>query len=730
MEQQEQQVRWPQAEIDRVANRIRTDYHSAIADHNRRIQRWREYYRRWRAAVNVPGMGEEAASNVPVPYIRWNIFTKWAKEMDSLFGDDAEIVAVPVGPSDYKRDTKISKYMTWRVFNSMKLTNPFCVFVLRKILFGRSFAYAPWKRDTFEVLNPDKGYEPEEIVDYDGPDFQPLWPDDLIVPAEEVPTIQDFSFVVRRVRVRPDELLEGEEDGRYFGITKNWAKIINFAQRGQQRDMAGGEEIKQEQDDAEGIVYQRPLSSGEWITVLEWYGRWRPLKAGVGKKGGGSQKDASEWDFSKREMRQKEFKVSYILDMDLVIGVQDLQVLYPTMKARRPFVETSMVKDGSYWSPGLAEMLIDVEDELRSNHNQATEAGQMAMSPPFGYRPASGANAETFRLEPGLFIPLDNPATDIRQIEIKADMALAEWKQQAMMGFGQRLTGLTDLSMGRQEDRPNAPKTVGQTQALLEEGNVRLRLDALVLAEDMSAVVSHFWALEYMFSPEEQFFRVTEDDADGLFPVHQGGSMLTLEDRDGRYDFKLKFANSVWSKEAKKAQTLARYQLDLQNPLIVSNPVALWEVTNQAHDALGDPNFADLVPRPPQPDMSIDPKQEWTMLLQGEDIHVNPMDNDLVHMTRHAADLKRAQQDPQTDPDAIKALVVHYHDHITQLQQKRVQQAVLEQAAAAAQQIAAGGDPLQMAHGLFGNPPSQPPGNPQAQEPQIYSGHPEIEHAQ
>ena len=34
-----------------------------------------------------------------------------------------------------------------------------------------------------------------------------------------------------------------------------------------------------------------------------------------------------------------------------------------------------MLADGSYWSPGLAEMLIDLEDELRVNHNQATEAG-------------------------------------------------------------------------------------------------------------------------------------------------------------------------------------------------------------------------------------------------------------------------------------------------------------------------------------------------------------------
>ena len=119
--------------------------------------------------------------------------------MDSLFGDDAEIVAVPVGPSNYKRDKKIGRYMSWRVFNSMKLLKPFCVFVLRKILFGRSVAFSPWKRDTFEV-------DGKEVVDYEGPEFQPLWPDDFIVPCEEVENLHEFGSCIRRVRVRPDEI--------------------------------------------------------------------------------------------------------------------------------------------------------------------------------------------------------------------------------------------------------------------------------------------------------------------------------------------------------------------------------------------------------------------------------------------------------------------------------------------------------------------------------------------
>lgn len=737
--QLEFQLRWPKSEIDRLANRIQHDYRASIADHNRRINRWCEFYRRWRGSVDMPVMGEETASNVPVPFIRWNIFTKWAKEMDALFGDDAEIVAVPVGPSDYKKDKKISKYMTWRVFNSMKLTNAFCEFVLRKLIFGKSVAFAPWKRDTYEVRDV-------EIVDYEGPDFQPLWPDDFIVPAEEVKSLHEFSFVVRRFKITPDDLLRGEEAGRYQNIKKNWREILNLAQHGTQRQFEG-EDIKLEKDEAEGVMYQRPLSSGEWVTVLEWYGKWRPLKGGVGKKGGGSAKDASEWDFDKREMHQKDFVVRYLWELHIVISVQSLEDLYPTMKNRRPFVESSMCKDGTYWSPGMAEMLIDLEDELRVNHNQGTESAQFAVLPMFGYRPAAGVNADTFKAEPGLFIPLDNPATDLVQIKIGTNLEATTWKEQTILGYGEKLTGLSDLQLGRQSDRPNAPRTATQTVKLLEEGNVRISLDTKVLQEDMSAVLGHFWNLEYLFTSGETFFRVTEEDADGLFPTDKGGSALSLEDRDGRYDFRLKFANSVWSKETKKEQALARYQLDLQNPLIVQNPRALWQVTRDAHEALGDPNFADMVPEPPAPDISMDPREEWTRMLEGEDVHINPMDNDQVHMIRHWRDHQEATNAPDRDQVAITALEAHYMQHIAQLQQKKLQQAIIEQAVAAAgQMLNAGAAPgqaggvLNFPQGVFGSAlegkkaenrgPAPVKGNPTAHGPAIYPSHPEVAHEQ
>jgi hypothetical protein len=730
-EQVDFQLRWSDAEVSRIAAKIQTDYRAAISDHNRRMRRWREYYRRWRASVDAPPLGEETGSNLPVPMIRWNVFTKLAKEVDALFGDDAEIVAVPVGPSDYRRDKKIGRYMTWRCFSSMKLLNPFCEFVLRKLIFGKSFAFSPWKRDTYEVAG-------KEIVDYEGPGFEPLWPDDIIVPAEEVRTIHDFSYVIRRVRVTPDDLLRGEREGRYQNIKKNWTTILNLAQHGTQRDFEG-EDIKLEKDEAEGVLYERPLSSGEWITILEYYGKWRPLKSG--------KRDAGEWDFDRREMLQREFVFRWLKDLNLVVGIQSLEDLYPTMRFRRPFVESSMCKDGTYWSPGLCEMLIEMEDDLRVNHNLGTESAQFAATPMFGYRPASGVTADTFRAQPGLFIPLDNPATDLREIPVTANLNAITWKEQAVLAYVEKLTGMSDLQMGRQSDRPNAPRTATQTVHLLEEGNVRISLDTKVLQEDMSAILQHFWQLEYLFTSPDTFFRVTEEDADGLFPVNNGASVLSLEDRDGRFDFRLKFANSVWSKEVKKQEALALYTLDLQNPLVVQNPRALWNALQRAHEALGDPNIADTIPEPPEPDISIDPKVEWARMQEGEEIQIHAADDDRVHISRHYSDWQKSTTDPNRDPEAVKALEAHYAAHISQLQSKVLQQAIVEHAVALAEQTMQSGKPpaqpggvLAFPSGLWGphsgvakgprDTTTGPAGNPTAQNPGVFPLHPEIQHEQ
>lgn len=644
----------PENELNRLKSRIEEDYFAALSDHEERMRRVQQFYLRWRGRTEPVGYNPEMFR---VPITQWQVFSKWAKEQQSLFGDDAEVVAKPVGPNDQRHSRKIARFLNWRLFESMKIQNKATIFNFRKILFGRSIAYTPYVRDTYLV--PLEGGGLTECVHYEGPGFFPLWPDDIIVPAEEADTIHDFSFVVRKYRATPDELLRGE--GKlYQGIRKNFDAIVHHAATRRQRDDRE-DKVKRVKDLAEGVLYEGNLSGANTVQILEWYGRWRKLKG---------KKDAREDNLAGREDFESDIVIRYIPELQAVVGVQDLADIYPARKNRRPFVEASLVKDGSYWCPSFGELLERVETALTSNYNLGSKAGALSVGPLIFYNPASGFDPDSFEYEPGKAVAVDDP-NGVKVVELRGDLQYPLANEQLLLGYGERITGISDMNMGRAADRPNAPKTARATIALLEEGDVRASLDTAVLREDWGEIIQHFWSLDCMYAPKQLFFRVAEDDSDGL-SLERGGATLTEEDRFGQYDFDLKFATNVWSREQTKQNQLALYQIDLQNPLVLNNPRALWHVLAKVHECFGDDRFADLVPEPPDPGMPVDPKEEWTRLLQGEEIHCNPLDNDQLHIMVHNKQIEAAQQAPNVDEQALNDLIAHVIEHTTQLQQKKL----------------------------------------------------------
>ncbi len=678
----------PANELKRLSTRIEEDYNLALIDHETRIERFRGYYQRWRNRVDEPAAGEEDKPNFSVPLIQWNVASKWADDLGKLLGPDAEITAKPTGPTDQRLTHKISRYMTWRVFQAMRLVNPFAVFTFRETLFGRAHAYSPWVRDSYPILDPATGRVVERMA-YEGPGFFPQWPDDVIMPAEDAETIHDFSFVIRRYRVRPDDLLRGEDAGRYQGIQADFEKIHNAAELGQKRE-GRGEEIKAEKDLSEGVEYQGAQSGRGELQVLEWYGGWRRLRR--------PKRDAREDNLAERQRFESELVVRVLPEMNFrVIGVQDLMQLYPTKRRRRPFVEASLLKDGSYWPPGFGEILESIEDESTNNHRLFTEAGQLSVGPIIFYKPSSGFNPDSFRYSPHDCIATEDPA-GVRVVEMKADLQYSIVKDQTLLACAERTTGRTDLTMGRSGSLPTQPKTARGTLALLEQGNIRANLDTIVLREDMSQILTHFWELEQQFPiSEKTFFRVTEEQAGGLFPVSKGGAYIEPDELGGRYDFDLKFATSVWGKEAERERQIQLYGLDLQNPLIAQNPRALWMITQRVHRALGDDNFGDLVPEPPDLGLPRSPREEWALALQGEEIMVHPDDHDELHIRQHIGQVQeQTAGGGRTDASAAKAMVEHIQAHREQQAHKRLMQALTNQLVTTMADNAATGQGLQI----------------------------------
>ncbi len=214
-------------------------------------------------------------------------------------------------------------------------------------------------------------------------------------------------------------------------------------------------------------------------------------------------------------------------------------------------------------------------------------------------------------------------------------------------------------------------------------------MNLLFLRDSLSTFLGNIWEMNCSFPPTEaKFFRVTEEDAGGLFHVAQGGSYMERQEFDGRFDFKLKFAPSVWTREAQKERSLQVYGLSLQNPLIAGNPRALWVITTKLLKEFDMPELAAALPEPPAPDISRSPKEEWNAVLQGDDIDVHPQDNDQEHLVDHARRIQRAALDPDyRDGDAVNRMLLHIEEHQAQAKAKLIAQSMMEGIANSMQQL-------------------------------------------
>lgn len=658
--------------------RIEEDYDAAVPAHEERLARYEYYYRLWR---NLSDGRTDSDGRAPfhVPLLEWQLFGKWAKEIDSLLGDDAEITAEAIGPSDSETAHKVAKFQEWRVFNYMKLTRPAAQFSFQKLIYGKVHAYAPWRRETYEV--PLQGGSSKEEVAYDAPGFEVLKPDDFITPGEDVQNVDQFSFVLRKFWASPDDLLRGAESGLYGDIDDAlFERIVRESQVTRRRDHS--DRIKRTADEAEGVDREGINDHGGQLRVWAWYGRWRKLRG---------RKDAAELNLKQRERFESDMVVYFLPDLRVIIGCQDLAEMYPVTKKRRPFLEGTMVQDGTYWSKGYGEMLAGIQEQMTSAHWIGDKAGRLSCGPVIFYSPDSGLDPDTIEIEPNTAIATTNPK-GINVVGLKADLEYPVMVNQEMAAIAERLTGVNDSSAGRQTDRPNAPRTARQFIGLIEEGNVRASLDVKMVREDWADIIQWFWDLEIMYGSPKTFFRVTEKRANGLFLTEKGGAYITAAERGGRYDFKLKLATSRHSKEAEKEQALALYELDMKCPLIVSNPRALWVATERAHRAMGDERFADMVPMPPDIQPPRMPDEEWAMLLQGDKVMVHPMDQDEQHIQEHYAQAKEHREAPgDIDEQALQGLAQHIADHQGQLAQKRLMQTLVSQIGGAAQALGAAG---------------------------------------
>jgi|GEM_PF-1155038 len=687
--------------MDALCGRIDDDWVAAITDHQRRLEQWALYTQSWEGRADPLPPDRRGEPNYRVPVTQWQTFGKWSQIMSKVIGEDAEVVATPVGDSDGKCAAKVGRFMSWRVLNAMNFIDPFLVWSFRAALYGRAFVYRPWGQ---RWQNTPRGRQ----LRYNGPEIYPIHPNDFIVPAERVGSLQDYSWTIRRYKARPQVFLDGERRGAFFGIQNDYEHLLQ-SEAGQDAQDEWLDDIRLEEQTAEGVEYQGGRSANKALRVWEWCGKWRLPKA----KGNGFYDGAQLTDWKHRDIDETDIIVTYLPGLKKIVSVQRLSDVYPYCDDPRPYAELSLTHDGTYWCKGIGEMVWRQEQEISKNHNLGTRAMQFSVGPSIFYDPATKFEPEKFSYEPFSAYPMGGGQAPV-PVYMKADLSGIISKEQAMEQIVERVTAINDQTLGREIDRPNAPKTATGQIALIQMGDVRANLDTLGISEDLARFLRGVWDLDCSMTDKEVFFQVTEQQAGGLFDVHSGGAVLRPDERGGFYNFRLKFATSIWSREATKEKAIDFYGMAVQNPLFTSNPRALWLLTANTAKACGITNFTDYVPQPPDIETPKTPAEEWKAMLRDRVlIEPFPVDDDQAHIKEHTRQLVEGDAVPpeRRDAAALELLSQHILLHMRQIQGKmRLQmQAQAQAEAERTAQAAAGASPLPQA-GAPAPAPAQPAG--------------------
>ena len=205
------------------------------------------------------------------------------------------------------------------------------------------------------------------------------------------------------------------------------------------------------------------------------------------------------------------------------------------------------------------------------------------------YQPAAlGINPDKLRLEPGALIPTLNP----RAIEFPRFQGdNLHWLQviQNAQAFAERITSVTDFTVGRAPSAPNAPRTFRGQAALLQQANVTFSYQVSLMAEAYRRMFQAVHVLYQRTAPEEIEFRYFNRNT-GLFKTQK----ITRDDfrLDVDFEFRLN-PNKLQTQQT--LQTVFNMLLPLLSQ--TNNIAGIRFLSEQVTEAFGIKNFDSIWPR-------------------------------------------------------------------------------------------------------------------------------------
>lgn len=406
----------------------------------------------------------------------------------------------------------------------------------------------------YRIINtevPQEDYETKyEYVKFEKGviDCPPI--EDVGFPNDSVPSYDENSlaYIWHRTRPRVNHVKECEEKGIFINSSKVYNGKEEFVRddfRKRNRETMVGRAIRE----AEGTKLI-PASPGECeVELIERYGKVDLPSLG-----------------------RTECVIFVERSTKTFLGCMPLTTLM--RDGNRPWVIAQLIRrKNRMLGKTPAEGVSETEHEVNTIHNQRLDAGTMSIIPPLFYRAMSGTNPELLHIKPGLAIPLDD-VNDAKWMQMPNNVLQSFQEEKMLLELSDSIMGVGPLQMGQESPVNRSRSTARGTLAIISQGNQRTSSLAVRLRQPLAKVINLYRSMWAQNIPDGIEDRLLGVDGDRLFP--EG---LSVEDLEGNFSVILEADPTAGDKQAENENIMARYQMGLQNPLILQNPAALWELT-------------------------------------------------------------------------------------------------------------------------------------------------------
>lgn len=561
-------------------------------------------------------------ANLHVPLIRTIADTLHSNLMGSI-DTEKPISIMPVGPEDVPKARRAEKVLNWQLTTQVDYTDLVDKVTNSTLVYG----IAPVK--IRYVIDKDaKGK-----VRYDGIKVNVVPPERVLIPADASSCdVEDMEFIMQEIPMSKSDLKKRIASKTFDKISDEDMDRIGVMQDSASRSEEDYLENVRSYYTGLEAPDQKSSVDKKYVTVLEWYGHYDHNGDGI-----------------------DEPVMAYILKENRRV----LRVV--PWERRRPFVIVTF-SEVLHKATGesLPDLIRDIQKEINVLHNQRVDAVTIANIPPFFFDPVGGFNPNEIVLTPGTGIPTNGRPQDavyfptlntVRPEMYQEEEQLYQYAER-MLGAGANVQGVMNTKR----------VTATEVAAIDRRSGIRFLTIFNRIRKGLREIARVILELDEEYMPKEIQVRVTGLDGDK--PIFE---TISRADLGAQLDITVR-GNSILDEQAEKQEMMQAYQIGSVNPLIASDPVALYELTRDLFLKLNITR-TDAYLKPPMDEIPKTPDEEHNLFMQEEYTEPNIRENYEDHLAKHAEVINNPDKFDLLSKVAQNNLIRHYADTARMKQQ-------------------------------------------------------------